>query len=172
MEERFCGAAVWCVSEGANYWMLLLILLLLVFINTCVLTVFQILAPYKVSRPSILQLTPNKDAVITDISNTYTYSLCLSPTINIWLGILLSPLISILLFGLHISLHTRHVSTKYSECRQINNATYITSLSLVILICVAMSVRVPSTLQLIVSVTTSLTFITVIAILFIGRLYE
>ncbi|KAJ3209772.1 hypothetical protein HDU67_005952 [Dinochytrium kinnereticum] len=182
----YCKIGLWLFSEGCMllfsamvvknwriYWIfmksrtaqvtiikdafLIMFVLALLLVNTGVLAAFTFLSPYQISSVVI-----DGDA----------WPICASPAINTWIWILLAPPALVLLYGVFISFSTRNVTSKFNESGQINLAIYVTMLSLIVLVPLSLTIKLPPTLHIISSLLTCLTLYTVIGTNFFSKIYS
>ncbi|KAJ3117051.1 hypothetical protein HDU96_008095 [Phlyctochytrium bullatum] len=146
------SAQISVVKDG----FLFIIIALLMTVNTVALAAFTAISPFELSTVLI-----DGDA----------WPICASPNINLWIWILLAPPALVLLFGLFISFSTRNVSSKFNESGQINLALYVTALSLIVLIPLSLTIKLPPTLHIITSLMTCLTLYTVLGSNFFMKIY-
>ncbi|KAJ3095040.1 Gamma-aminobutyric acid type B receptor subunit 2, partial [Phlyctochytrium planicorne] len=179
-----CSAALWSFSEGCiilyasmvvKNWrvyflfrrrigpakpikdgVLLMILGAIVLVNTAVLAASQIISPLQ---------------TVVTLDDTGDWTSCVVSDAGVWTGVLLSPIVGVLGYGLFISVQTRNLSSKYQESRQINLAIYITSIAIIAMISLSMTIRAPSTVQLLISLIATFTLISVILTNFISKIY-
>ncbi|KAJ3105635.1 Coiled-coil and C2 domain-containing protein 2A [Phlyctochytrium planicorne] len=181
-----CKAALWLFSEGCmmlfsamvvkNWriyylfqkakrshrailrdWVLLVAVLVVMLVNTFILIAFTVLAPYQMGTIYI-----DGDA----------WPICTAPSTATWLWILLSPITLILLVGIFVGFTTRNVTSEYNESGQITLSIYITFLSLIILIPLSLTIKLPSTLHIMNSLLVCMTLYTVLASNFFTKIYR
>ncbi|ORY45956.1 hypothetical protein BCR33DRAFT_156400 [Rhizoclosmatium globosum] len=86
--------------------------------------------------------------------------------------VLLTPNALCILGTVYVGFETRNVNSRYNEARLINSSAYVTALSLMILIGLGLSLKLPSTQVMMTSLICSLTIISVIGINFIPKVME
>ncbi|ORY45970.1 hypothetical protein BCR33DRAFT_849608 [Rhizoclosmatium globosum] len=129
-----------------------------VLVNLALLIAFSRKSPYQIL-----------DYIADDGS---TWPICQSRDINIWMWVLLTPNALCILGTVYVGFETRNVNSRYNEARLINSSAYVTALSLMILIGLGLSLKLPSTQVMMTSLICSLTIISVIGINFIPKVME
>ncbi|KAI8854133.1 hypothetical protein BC829DRAFT_242883 [Chytridium lagenaria] len=137
-------------------FVLLSMVLAMLLVNTGVLIAFSIVAKYQISNVII-----DGDA----------WPVCASPASGTWIWILIAPISATLLFGLFISFFTRNVTSKFNESGQINMSIYIVTLSLIVLVPLSLTIKLPPTLHVINSLLVCLSLYTVIGANFFSKIY-
>lgn len=89
-----------------------------------------------------------------------------SSNAGLWIWILIAPMIALLLFGLFLSFQTRHVFSAYNESQLINISVYLTILSMLILVPLALTINLPPTHHLLLTLVGSFTVISILGINF------
>ncbi|KAJ3105898.1 hypothetical protein HDU97_007397 [Phlyctochytrium planicorne] len=138
-------------------WFMMILILILLLINTGVLIAFTVISPYQIGNVLI-----DGDA----------WPVCMSPNISTWLWILLAPSALVLLFGVYLGFATRNVTSKFNESGQITLAIYVTVLSLIILVPLSLTIKLPPTLHIMNSLLVCLTLYTVLGSNFFTKIYS
>ncbi|KAI8837843.1 hypothetical protein BC829DRAFT_41828 [Chytridium lagenaria] len=151
MRSRSSRVAV--VKDGV----LIAVVAALMIVNTGVLSAFSVMSPYEIG------------SVVVDGE---VWPICTASKMGLWLWILIAPPGLVLLYGVFVSFSTRNVTSKFNESFQINLAIYATVLSLIVLVPLSLTIKLPPTLHVINSLLTCLTLCTVIGSNFFAKTYN